>query len=204
MNWSKKNNILIMEIGREVHFGFPIKGINGSSCLTYIQVDLDVPLDQTTVENSYFVSKEDGEITAKYVVGRSSPPCYAKDKSKEVIAKGTKDWGKDGNTLIIQDDTYVTFCYPIGTILETCGNLLIVLDVPAKQSMPENLFAVSEDGEILWQIEHSPKTGLDPANRFTGVRESSISGIVVASNWNCVNFYVDVKTGRVVDTEFTK
>lgn len=204
MNWRKNNNVLIMETGGKISFDFPIKGINGNSCLTSIGVKLDVPFEQTAVENSYFISKENGEIKAKYVAGHSSPPNYSKGKDEEVTIKSALDWGKEAETLIINNEKLITFDYPIGMIFETCGILLIVLDVPPKQSMPENVFAVSKEGKILWQIEHSPKTGLDPANRYTGVGDSSISGIVVASNWNCTNFYVDVKTGKVVDTEFTK
>ena len=104
----------------------------------------------------------------------------------------------------IQGKKHVTFDYPIEMVYETCGIMLVLLDVPPKQSMAENIFAVSKEGEILWQIEHSPNTGTDPANRYTGIGDSSIPGIAVASNWNGMNFYIDIKSGKIMDTEFTK
>lgn len=204
MNWCKEKNVLILETGKRINFDFPIKGVVDGSTLTFIGVELDIPTEKKEAENFYSISKKTGEIKAKYIVAHSAPPNYSKGRDKEVEKKCVMDWGKEGETLIIQNEKRVTFDYPIGMIFETCGVLLVVLDVPPKQSMAENIFAVSIEGEFLWQIEHSPKTGTDPTNRYTGIGDSSIPGIVVASNWNCTNFYIDVQTGKIVDTEFTK
>ena len=193
-----------METGKKVSFSFPIKGINENSMLTFIGVELDIPLGSHKIENFYAVSKDNGNIKSKYIIEHSNPPNYANDNNQEVIRECVLDWGKEDNILIIQNEERVTFSYPIGMIFETCGILLVVLDVPPKQSMQENIFAVSKEGEVLWQIEHSPKTGTASINRYTAIGDSSIQGIVVAWNWNCTNFYVDVKTGKIVDTEFTK
>ena len=110
---------------------------------------------------------------------------------------------KEDKILIIDNEKRAYFDYPIGAIFETCGILIVVLDIPPKQSMTENVFGISKTGEVIWQIERIPQTS-HPVNRYTSIKDNSISGIAVAWNWNCTNVYIDVNTGKVIDTEFTK
>jgi hypothetical protein len=203
MNWRKENDVLVMETGKRITFDFPIKGIVGGDTLTCLDVHLDVPADQLGTENVYYISKENGDIEAKDCIDFSHIPKHLEDKNKAVHEKCAMDWAKEGETLIIENETCVSFDYPIEAIFETCGILIVVLDNPPKQSMTENVFAVSKEGKILWQIERTPKTA-HPVSRYTSVRETSVAGIVCAWNWNCTNVYIDVKTGKVLDTESKK
>jgi hypothetical protein len=204
MNWRKENNVLILEMGKKIEFDFIIKGVTDFSLATGIDVQLDVPEEKSDVENVYFISEEDGEIVGKNIVHFERSAKCSLDENLAIPEKCVMNWAKEDETLIIENEKRVSFDYPIGTIFETCGILLVVLDVPPKQSMTENVFAVSKEGEILWQIEPTPKTASHPVNSYINVGDSSIPGIAVATNWNCTNVYINIITGKVIDTEFTK
>ena len=202
MNWRKENNILVLETGKKIEFDFAIKGVEDLSQTTGLRVQLDVPKEKSGIENVY-LSTKDGVIVQRHIIKNLASPKIAIDEDLAIPQECTMNWAKKDNILIINDEKPVSFDYPIGVVFETCGILLLVLDVPSKQSMTENVFAVSKEGRIFWQIERIIKTS-HPVNCYIGVSDSRIPGIVVAYNWNCTNVYVDIKTGKVVDTEFTK
>jgi hypothetical protein len=205
MNWRKEKNALILETGKRISFGFPIKGIIGSSGLTSLVITLDNFAESSDNENKYLVSKKEGTIEGKDFVKYPKPAIYPKDISLASPAKCTIDWAKQGEVLVLDNERQVKFDYPIGSIFETCGILIVVLDVPPEQIMTENVFGVSKQGEIIWQIETTPKTSYPClTNRYVSVKDSSISGIAMVWNFNCTAVFIDVKTGKVVDTKFTK
>jgi hypothetical protein len=204
MNWRKEKNVLILDTGNRIEFIYPIKGLNNSSGLTCLDVKLDVPIEQLGIENYYCISKTNGDILSKYVSYHSIVPECPDDMNRAVPEKCTLDWAKEGEVLIIDNERQVRFGYPIGSVFETCGVLIVVLDIPPKESMTENVFAVSKEGKILWQIERTPKTASCPVNNYTSVDDTSEPGIAVAFNWNCTNVYIDLNTGKVLDTKFTK
>jgi hypothetical protein len=69
--------------------------------------------------------------------------------------------------------------------------------------MTENVFGVSSDGTIIWQIERNHETVANPNNQYVDVRPGS-PGTVIVGNWNGTDAVAEVATGRVVETHFTK
>jgi len=203
MNCRKENNILILETGKKINFDFPVKGIADNKCSDSIEVQLDVPAKQLTTENIFCISKEDGSITSKDILSIPYPSSYSTSKNTSSSKRCVMDWAKEDNVLILENNKRVSFDYPIGSVLETAGIIIITLEIPPGQSMTENVFGVSGEGEILWQIERIPATATSPVNRYMTLWEDP-PGVVVAGNWNCTNAYIDVKTGKVIDTLFVK
>jgi hypothetical protein len=74
--------------------------------------------------------------------------------------------------------------------------LVVVLDVPPKKVMTENVFGVSEDGKILWQIEKIPETSADTSNCYIEIINRQADQVRLA-NWNGMVVDVDVNTGTV-------
>lgn len=109
----------------------------------------------------------------------------------------------DTNCLIIDDKTVVPFEYPIEA-LTIIGNIIIViLSIPNSGGMTENVFGVSNTGNILWQIERLTANATDPVNRYVGFGSHEMNTLFI-SNWNGVVVQIDVRTGQVLKSEWLK
>ena len=92
------------------------------------------------------------------------------------------------------------FPYPVGQI-ETFHDIAVVrLDLPSGARLNENVYAVSSDGRVLWQIaaerhvyEDSPYTGL--------ARDGDC---VVVHNWDGTDLWLDPASGEVVKRGYSK
>lgn len=84
--------------------------------------------------------------------------------------------------------------YPIKQRLEVEGVNVVLLGVPPEHHYPENIFGLSEKGDVLWQIEARPSKA--PNNRYTSIRDEV--GIAVATTEDGFQRKVDVKTGKVL------
>ena len=78
----------------------------------------------------------------------------------------------------------------------------MVLDVPTNIVMTENVFGISEEGAILWQVERHVATSTDPINSYVGV--SCEGGVVYLGDWggHCVK--IEPLTGRILDVAISK
>lgn len=65
-----------------------------------------------------------------------------------------------------------------------------------------NVYAFSSDGELLWQIEESPH-GAETDKPYVDIGVDN-SGKLVAGNWNGVDYFVDIKTGKIATKDFKK
>ncbi len=97
----------------------------------------------------------------------------------------------------------VDLCLPGKECVQVQDVIVVVLDVPPKQSMTENVFGVSLEGRVLWQIERIPETATDPVNRYTNVRTGQL-GTAIVFNWNGTDITIDSRTGKVLDSVITK
>jgi hypothetical protein len=71
--------------------------------------------------------------------------------------------------------------------------------------MTENVFGVSRQCEILWQVERTDDTGMDPVNTYVGAsRLEATPERVCLVNWNGIAVDVDVRSGRVLDMRIVK
>jgi hypothetical protein len=201
MDWYVEDKTLILETGERMTFDFPIKNINESTA--QIDIKLEVTGTLSNHNNSFYFSKKDNKITWMGIAQVPKLSICAKTECKR-SRHLVRDWGKEGNKFLLGKNKRISFDYPIRAALNSCGIIVVVLDIPPKQSMTENVFGISEDGDIIWQIERISETASDTVNRYTGIGGSSVDGIAVAFNWNCTNVYINVETGKVISTEFTK
>lgn len=105
-----------------------------------------------------------------------------------------------GNKVIFQNGEEITFGYPIGETLDFQDVIVIRLELPLGVVFNENVFGLSCDGEILWQIskqkhigEDSPYTQLSYQNGKAGLY-----------NWDASLYIVEPNTGEVIKERFLK
>jgi hypothetical protein len=108
-----------------------------------------------------------------------------------------------GTRLPTSEGATVEFDHTIREVVEVGDVLIVLLDVPPKESMTENVFGVSKAGQILWQIERIPATATDPVNCYTSIFPPK-GGIVRLYNWNGTGVRIDPQTGKVLATWFGK
>ena len=87
--------------------------------------------------------------------------------------------------------------YPVKQRLEIDGVNVLLLNVPPDQSYPQNLFGVSEKGDVLWQVEPRPSKGT--ANGYSSIRDEV--GVIVARTDDRIQRKVDPKSGKVLSEE---
>lgn len=201
MDWNIEDKILILETGKKFTFDFPIKSINDSTA--QLDITLEVPNNLHNRDNRFYFSKKDGKISWR---GISHVPKLSVCPKVKYRSSGrlVRDWGKEDNKLLLGKNTRISFDCPIKAVLNSYRILVILLDVPPKQSMTENVFGVSEDGKIIWQIERIPEISTNPANYYTGVNESGTLGVIACYNWCGMNVFVDIETGKIFETQFAK
>ncbi len=92
------------------------------------------------------------------------------------------------------------FEWPIDKILEINGILIVLIMPESTATYNQNVFGVSQNGELLWQIEtqktpyeNSPYTGLN-------LKDGKLS----LYNWGGFLLFVEPGTGKVLNRVFTK
>jgi hypothetical protein len=102
-----------------------------------------------------------------------------------------------GNDVVFANGRLATLPFPISATAEVDGVVVAVLGLPPGTSMTENVFGLSAEGAILWQVERIPETSSDAiANQYVSIIGSG-EGMARVSNWNGVVVDVDVQTGKV-------
>lgn len=87
--------------------------------------------------------------------------------------------------------------YPVKEHLELEGVNVVLLSVPPGANYPQNIFGLSEHGDILWQVE--PRSSESPDNRYTSIRGEI--GVLVAQTLDQFARKIDAKTGKVLTEE---
>ena len=109
-------------------------------------------------------------------------------------------WQIESNTVRTPNGAVVTFDHPVGETAEIGGALVVLLQVPANQSMPENVFGVSTDGRILWQIEPVTAAGAKPYFYYAAIKAQGDDWVRLW-NYGCFLVDADVRTGKVKRVE---
>jgi hypothetical protein len=109
------------------------------------------------------------------------------------------NWHINNNELIFDNGEAVSFDFSIAQAKDVEGVIVVILGVPASEVMTENVFGISYEGKIIWQIERTPATATNPINSYIGLRKGG-TGKVILHNWNEVATVVDTKTGRITDS----
>jgi hypothetical protein len=87
--------------------------------------------------------------------------------------------------------------YPIKERLEIGGVNVLLLNVPPDQAYPQNVFGVSEKGDVLWQVEQRPSDSPNP--RYTSIKDET--GVIVARTEGKIARKIDPKNGKVLSEE---
>ena len=87
--------------------------------------------------------------------------------------------------------------YPVKQKLSVEGVEVVLLAVPPEEHFPQNIYGLTEKGDVLWQIE--PRPSQTPNNRYTSIRDEI--GLVVAVAEDTVQRKIDPRTGRVLQED---
>jgi hypothetical protein len=87
--------------------------------------------------------------------------------------------------------------YPVKQRLEIDGVNVLLLSIPPDQDYPQNIFGVSEKGDVLWQIE--PRPSKAPHNKYTSIRDEI--GVIVGTTEDNSLRKIDPRTGKVLSEE---
>lgn len=87
--------------------------------------------------------------------------------------------------------------YPIKQRLEEQGVNVLLLSIPPNDDYPQNIFGVSEKGDVLWQVEPRPSTAAH--NKYVSIRDEV--GIVVAQTEDAMQRKIDPLSGKVLHEE---
>lgn len=114
-------------------------------------------------------------------------------------------WSVSGAQVQYDNRAVLTFDYPVLQLTEVGEKAVVILDVPHGVVMTENVFGVSRDGTLLWQIERIAQTATSPYNLYVGVpRVEPEKGVVHIADSNGDVVDVDVSTGKVLAWRFLK
>jgi hypothetical protein len=69
------------------------------------------------------------------------------------VKKVSIPFSKEGNELVVSNNK-VVFNYPIRYIEEVNNTLIVLLEIPYNETFLDNVFGVSNTGEIKWRIEN--------------------------------------------------
>jgi hypothetical protein len=99
------------------------------------------------------------------------------------------------NELFTGNGERVQFLFPVAEFIEFEDVTIVRLNVPIDKILNENVFGVSKNGVVLWQIskrkyiyENSPYMNLSKSNKH-----------VKAHNWDCIDLVLDPNTGDVIE-----
>lgn len=102
--------------------------------------------------------------------------------------------------LVLKGGKIVSFNYPVRETLNFPEVIIVLLDVPPKANFNENVYGVSYDGKVLWQV--SPYRHLGSDSPYTGINyESDKAGLY---NWDSTLYVVEPETGQLINKRFVK
>lgn len=90
--------------------------------------------------------------------------------------------------------------YTVSKALSCLGLIIVKIDPPAGRFSNRNIFALSMNGEVCWQIQESPHSTQDD-KPYVDISIDS-SGALIADNWNGVSYLVNQINGNVTADRF--
>ncbi|ACV12207.1 conserved hypothetical protein [Halorhabdus utahensis DSM 12940] len=103
------------------------------------------------------------------------------------------------NKLII-DDTAIGLRSNVGDVLEIDELIVVRLVVLPDESDPTNVLAFDKDGNKVWEIESPPEEKEQRSYKSLNV----VDGNLRVTNWNGYRYRVDVDSGEVTETGYTR
>jgi hypothetical protein len=80
--------------------------------------------------------------------------------------------------------------------------IIVKVEPPPRTIFNRNIFGLSKNGEIRWQIQESPH-GTQKDKPYIDVFITP-SGALIAANWNGVSYSVDPDNGKITVDAFNK
>jgi hypothetical protein len=107
----------------------------------------------------------------------------------------------EGKKISFSTTECIEFDFPISKVLEFDNKILVLLDV-LDGIFNRNVFAISNLGDFLWQIQKSKELDAIGNCPFTSfdIRNGNLS----LFNWCGFRFTVDIDTGEIMSSIFTK
>jgi len=116
------------------------------------------------------------------------------------MSQTTSQYNIVDGRLVLSNGREVSFPYPVAESLNFPHAIVVRLDVPPKAHFNENVFGISYDGKILWQV--LPQQHVREESPYTSISyEGSKAGLY---NWDATLYVVEPTTGKVVDKQFLK
>lgn len=106
------------------------------------------------------------------------------------------------NNLIFINGKKLELPFPVADALEYKKSIVVRVDPPAREILNDNIYCFTLSGNFLWQIEPSPH-GTQVNKPYVSINVSSSSNLI-ASNWNGVNYIVNIEDGSIEVKSFNK
>jgi outer membrane protein assembly factor BamB len=104
--------------------------------------------------------------------------------------------------IIYKDDIELCkFRFDIADVKVSVSRMIVLLKSPEGSFFNENIFCINENGELIWQIESISHFYDDsPYDRISIISDNTIE----AWNYDSINYFVDINTGKILSKKFTK
>lgn len=99
-----------------------------------------------------------------------------------------------------EDEKIVIFDFPIRQVVQFRNCYVVRIEPSVGEIYNENVFGISKEGRILWQIE--PIAHIYEDSPYTGIGQ--VNDSVKLSNWDGTDLTVNPATGDVIQKSFSK
>ena len=99
------------------------------------------------------------------------------------------DWTSHQNTVLGPNGVTISFQFVVKKVLSVGDVVVVLLDVPADRSMPENVFGLALDGTRLWEVQLAPKNWRRPYYCYVDMETNGAGWVRL---WNFAGYAVDV------------
>ena len=103
--------------------------------------------------------------------------------------------------LTIGDRTF-DLPHPVEEALTYHDLIIVRLEPPAGVIFNRNVYGISHEGEVLWQIEESPH-GTQEDKPYVNINIGQNHDLI-AGNWNGVSYSVNPENGKITVVSFDK
>ncbi|RAU49532.1 MULTISPECIES: hypothetical protein [unclassified Pseudomonas] len=103
---------------------------------------------------------------------------------------------------IFINENRITTPHPVSEALEKDNLVIVRVDPPAGVIFNRNVYGITANGEILWQIQASLH-GTQQDKPYTNILLNP-DGLLIAENWNGVSYSVDIRNGEITTIAFDK
>lgn len=105
------------------------------------------------------------------------------------------------NNRLIFNNSEIKLPFPVKKYLILNNIIIIMLGHPSNKVYNENIYALNEDGIVLWQIE--PRDYLQTESRYVNIVNIG-DGFIQANGWDSVIVKVNILNGKIISEEWVK